>query len=164
LATAYLSLGSNLGDRLHLLKEAIKKIGRSGGISIKRTSPVYETQPVGFENQGWFLNLVVEAETSLEPLPLLEYLLSVEAEMGRKREERGGDRNIDLDLLLYDNRILSTDRLVIPHPRMHQRRFVLVPLAQIAPELLHPVLKKKIGELLINCEDRSVVTLYSETI
>lgn len=146
------------------MKEAIKKIGKSGSISIKRISPVYETQPVGYENQGWFLNLVVEAETSLEPLPLLEYVLSIEEQMGRKREEKWGPRNVDLDLLLYNNRILNTDRLVIPHPRMHQRRFVLTPLAQIAPELLHPVLKKKIGELLMNCEDRSVVTLYSEAI
>ena len=135
-----------------------------GRISIKKVSSVYETEPVGYENQGWFLNLALEAQTSFDPFSLLEHLLAIEDQMGREREEKWGPRNIDLDLLLYDNRIVESERLTIPHPRMHQRKFVLIPLAQIAPQLLHPVLKKNVLELLENCEDKSVVKLYSEKI
>ncbi|NIM96606.1 MAG: 2-amino-4-hydroxy-6-hydroxymethyldihydropteridine diphosphokinase [candidate division Zixibacteria bacterium] len=164
LATAYLSLGSNLGDRLQFLKEAIRKIGRSEKVSVEKVSPIYETQPVGYEDQGWFLNLVVEIQTSLKPVPLLQFLLSIEDQMGRKRERKWGRRNIDLDILLYDERVVDSAQLTIPHPRMHERTFVLTPLAQIAPELLHPLLKKKVEELLQSCEDKSVVRLYSETI
>ncbi len=163
MATAYLSLGSNLGDRLQFLEEAIKKTGGSEKVSVEKVSPIYETQPVRYEDQGWFLNLVVKIQTSLEPVPLLQFLLSIEDQMGRKREGKWGPRNIDVDILLYDNQILDTDRLTIPHPRMHERRFVLIPLAQIAPGLLHPLLKKNVEELLQSCEDKSVVRLYSVT-
>lgn len=164
MTTAYLSLGSNSGDRLQHLKGAIRNIEKSEKISIEKISSVYETQPVGFENQRWFLNLTLEVQTSFEPLPLLEYLLAIEDQMGRKREERWGPRNIDADILFYDDRIMDSDRLTIPHPRMHQRRFILMPLAQIAPQLLHPALKKSAGELLEGCEDKSTVILYSEKI
>ncbi len=164
LAKAYVCLGSNLGDRLQYLKRAIKKIEESNKISIKKISSVYESEPMGYENQRWFLNLVLEVKTSLDPFPLLEHLLAIEDQMGRKREEKCGPRNIDIDLLLYDKRIVDSNRLTIPHPRMHQRRFVLIPLAQIAPRLLHPVLKKSVDELLENCEDKSAVRLYSEKI
>jgi len=165
LATAYLSLGSNLGDRLQNLKRAISLIEESDKISIQNGSAVvYETEPVGYENQRWFLNLVLEVETSLDPLPLLDHLLSVEEQMGKKREKKRGPRNIDVDILLYDNRIVNSDRLTVPHPRMHQRRFVLIPLTQIAPQLLHPLLKKTVKELLDGCEDKSIVKLYPEKI
>lgn len=164
LAKAYLSLGSNLGNKLRFLKEAISRIEESGKISIGKISSVYETQPVGYENQGWFLNLVAEIKTSLVPQDLLEYTLSVEDQMGRKREVKWGPRNIDIDILLYDNQILRSDHLTLPHPRMHERRFVLLPLAEIAPNLLHPQLKKSIEELLEDCEDKSKVLLTSEKI
>ena len=164
MATAYLSLGSNSGDRLQFLKGAIRKIEESHKISIKKASSVYETQPVGYINQGWFLNLVLEVQTSFDPLPLLEHLLAIEDQMGRKREAKWGPRNIDVDLLLYDNQLVHSDRLIIPHPQMHKRRFVLIPLAEIAPQLLHPLLKKSAPQLLEGCKDKSMVRLYSEKI
>jgi 2-amino-4-hydroxy-6-hydroxymethyldihydropteridine diphosphokinase len=162
LPTAFLSLGSNLGDRLANLKRTIEKIEESRQMKVMKTSPVYETEPVGYENQGRFLNLVVEVQTSLEPFALLERLLSIENQMGRKREKRWGSRNIDLDILLYDNRTVDSERLTIPHPRMHERRFVLVPLAQIAPKLRHPRLKKNVEELLADCQDKSEVRPHPE--
>ena len=162
--TAFLSLGSNLGDRLANLKRAIEKIEESDKLEVKKVSPVYETEPVGRENQGWFLNLVLQVETSLEPFALLERFSSIEDQMGRKREKRWGSRNIDLDILLYDTRMVDSERLTIPHPRMHERRFVLVPLAQIAPKLLHPRLKKNIEELLVCCRDGSGVRPYPEKV
>ncbi len=162
--TAFLSLGSNLGDRLANLKRAIEKIEESDKLEVKKVSPVYETEPVGRENQGWFLNLVLQVETFLEPFALLERLSSIEDQMGRKREKRWGSRNIDLDILLYDTRMVDSERLTIPHPRMHERRFVLVPLAQIAPKLLHPRLKKNIEELLVCCRDGSGVRPYPEKV
>ncbi|MCK4404209.1 MAG: 2-amino-4-hydroxy-6-hydroxymethyldihydropteridine diphosphokinase [candidate division Zixibacteria bacterium] len=164
MATVHVSLGSNLGDRFQHLRTAIEKIEESDKILIKEVSSVYESEPVGYENQRWFLNLVFEVQTSFDPLLLLEYLLAIEDQMGRKREEKWGARNIDLDLLLYDNLIVNSDRLTIPHPQMHQRRFVLIPLAQIAPQLLHPLLKKTVRQLLESCEDKSMVKLYSEKI
>jgi 2-amino-4-hydroxy-6-hydroxymethyldihydropteridine diphosphokinase len=162
LATAYLSLGSNRGNRLQFLKQAIKGIEESDTISIKKISPVYETQPVGIENQDWFLNLAVEVQTSLDSPSLLKFLLAIEERMGRTRELKWGTRNIDLDILLFDDQIVNTDQLDIPHPQMHLRRFVLVPLSEIAPEASHPVFKKTIKQLLKTCEDNSTVKLYLE--
>lgn len=162
MATAFLSLGSNLGDRLGNLRRAVDKIEESGRIEAKGISPVYETEPVGRQDQGWFLNLVLRVQTSLEPLALLERLLSVEVGMGRTREKESGPRNIDLDILLYDDRTVDSERLTIPHPRMQERRFVLVPLAQIAPELVHPRLQKSVEELLALCRDRSEVRPHTE--
>jgi 2-amino-4-hydroxy-6-hydroxymethyldihydropteridine diphosphokinase len=153
-----------LGDRLANLKRAIEKIEEPSQILVTKVSPVYETEPVGRENQGWFLNLVLQVETSLEPFALLERLSSIEDQMGRKREKRWDSRNIDLDILLYDTRMMDSERLTIPHPRMHERRFVLVPLAQIAPKLLHPRLKKNIEELLVCCRDGSGVRPYPEKV
>jgi len=160
LATAYLSMGSNLGDRLRYLKKAIEKIGESKRISVINISSIYETEPVGNENQPRFLNLVIEVQTSLDPLPLLERLLAIEKEMGRKREDRWGPRNIDIDILIYDDLVMESDQLTIPHPRMHQRKFVLVPLAEIAPQTLHPLLKKNVKEIKESCDDNSEVNVF----
>ena len=160
MATAFLSLGSNLGDRLGNLRRAIDKIEESDEIEIEEVSSVYETEPLGRQDQPWFLNLVLRLQTSLEPLALLERLLAVEEAMGRRREEDEAPRNIDLDLLLYDDRMVDSESLTIPHPRMHERRFVLVPLAQISPQLLHPRLQSSVEELLRLCRDKSEVRSY----
>jgi 2-amino-4-hydroxy-6-hydroxymethyldihydropteridine diphosphokinase len=146
------------------LKDAISKIEESDRITINEISSVYETPPVGYKNQGSFLNLVIEIDTTLVPQDLLEYILSVEDQMGRTREVKWGPRNIDIDILLYDNQLIQSNHLTVPHPRLHQRKFVLIPLAEIAPRLLHPQLKKSVKELLEGCEDKSEVRLTSEKI
>jgi 2-amino-4-hydroxy-6-hydroxymethyldihydropteridine diphosphokinase len=164
LAQVYLSLGSNLGERLRYLKKAIEKIGEADSVIIRKVSPVYETAPVGKPDQPRFFNLAVLIETSLPPLPLLDFLLEIEKKLGRERKEKWGSRTIDLDILLYDELITHSVRLTLPHPRMHQRRFVLVPLAQINPHLFHPLLKKSVAEILRLCPDESEVELSEEKI
>ncbi len=135
---AYLGLGSNLGDRGAYLKMALQALDSHPRIQITRTSSVYESEPVGFLDQEWFLNQVVEIETSLSPHALLHVLQEIENRLGREREIRWGPRVIDLDLLLFENRLLSNSELTVPHPRMYERNFVLVPLNEIAPNFLHP--------------------------
>lgn len=135
---AYLGLGSNLGDREEYLDRARKELARHPQIKVTRNSSLYETEPAGYLEQGWFLNQVVEIETDLQPLELLEVMQGVENRLGRKREIRGGPRTIDVDLLLFENLGFSTFELTIPHPRMYGRNFVLVPLSEIAPHFVHP--------------------------
>lgn len=138
--------------------EAVRKMKQSKEIKICKASSVYETQPVEYKNQPWFLNMVLEVETTLEPLNLLELFLGIESQMGRKRTLRYGPRNIDLDLLLYDEIILNSDRLTLPHPRMHEREFVLVPLVEVAPKVVHPLLKKSMERLLEELSTDSIQT------
>lgn len=142
----YLSLGSNIGDRAMNLREAIERLGELGRVAA--VSSLYETEPVEFTEQPWFLNCVVELETSLTPVQLLAGILEIEKQMGRYRGKKKGPRNIDLDVLLYGDRIVDSPELTIPHPAMEERRFVLAPLAEIAPEVTHPVCKKSVRELL----------------
>jgi 2-amino-4-hydroxy-6-hydroxymethyldihydropteridine diphosphokinase len=143
---AYLSLGSNIGDREGNLREAIMRLGTLG--RILSVSSFYETEPVEFTDQPWFLNCAVALETALPPRQLMETALQVEREMGRERMQKKGPRIIDIDILLFGDLEIETRELTIPHPAMHLRRFVLEPLAEIALELRHPVLKKTIRELL----------------
>jgi len=143
---AYLSVGSNIGDREGNLRGAITRLGTLG--RILSVSSFYETEPVEFTDQPWFLNCAVALETSLPPQQLMETALQVEREMGRERVQKKGPRIIDIDILLFADLEIKTRELTIPHPAMHLRRFVLEPLAEIAPELRHPVLKKTIRELL----------------
>ena len=145
--TVYLALGSNIGDRESNLRAAIESM-TSAGISVLRESPVYETEPVGYAAQRWFLNMVVEAETVLFPVQLLTRINKVERALGRVRTIPNGPRTIDIDILLYGNSVIRTPRLEIPHPRMHERRFVLAPLAQLAPDLRHPVSRKTVRQML----------------
>ena len=120
----------------------------SAGISVLRESPIYETEPVGYTAQRWFLNMVVEAETALFPMQLLTRAGKIERTLGRVRTIPNGPRTIDIDILLYGTAVVRTPRLDIPHPRMHERRFVLVPLADLAPDLRHPVSRKTVRQML----------------
>jgi 2-amino-4-hydroxy-6-hydroxymethyldihydropteridine diphosphokinase len=158
---AYIGLGSNLGDRAGHLLLALRGM-MNAGLNIARLSSVYETEPVDVSSQPYFLNMVAELSGALPaPEQLLARLLRIEYALNRRRRQPRGPRTIDLDLLLYDERQSSTEFLMLPHPRLHQRRFVLTPLAEIAPRLLHPTLKRTIGELLGATEDTSEVKLWT---
>jgi len=143
---AYLSLGSNVGDRAGQLRDAIARMEATG--RVVAVSSFYETEPVEFTDQPWFLNCVVALETLLAPQQLMAALLGFEQAMGRRRTQKKGPRTIDIDILLYGDEIVDTPELKIPHPAMHARRFVLEPLVEIAPGVRHPVLKKTVRELL----------------
>jgi 2-amino-4-hydroxy-6-hydroxymethyldihydropteridine diphosphokinase len=145
-STAYLSLGSNVGNREANLREAIARLEDEG--RIVSASSFYETEPVEFTDQAWFLNCTVALETSNTPEQLMAAVLHIEKGMGRQRLRRKGPRNIDIDILLFGDEIFDSATLTIPHPALHQRRFVLQPLAEIAPAVHHPVLQKTIQELL----------------
>jgi 2-amino-4-hydroxy-6-hydroxymethyldihydropteridine diphosphokinase len=150
----YIALGSNMGDRAGMLGRAIAAMN-SAGISVVRQSSLYVTEPVGAPGQGWFLNAVVEAETSLLPLQLLHALLKIERELGRRRLTPHGPRAIDLDILFYGSSVIRSRDLEVPHPRLTERRFVLIPLAQLAPDFRHPVSHKSVNQLLAETPDRS---------
>jgi len=141
--TVYLSLGSNLGDREQNLRAAIARLR-----GVLAVSSFYETEPVEFTEQPWFLNCAVAVRTELTPEQFLAKIQQIEHEMGRRRIQPKGPRNIDIDILLFGDSIINTPELDVPHPAMHQRRFVLEPLNEIAPEARHPVLKKTVRELL----------------
>ncbi|NLT96110.1 MAG: 2-amino-4-hydroxy-6-hydroxymethyldihydropteridine diphosphokinase [Clostridia bacterium] len=141
MAKAFLGLGSNLGDKRANLEEALKKLKNHPRIEILKVSSFYETEPVGFIEQDWFLNIAVKIDTSLTPLELLEFCQSIERDLLRKREIRWGPRTIDLDILLYENFTSQSEKLTIPHPRMKERAFVLVPLEEIEPDLVLDGLK-----------------------
>ena len=155
----YLSLGSNLGDRAANLERAIEALSEIG-VRVLRRSSIYETEPVDFLAQPWFLNCVVEAETSLEPRQLLEGLQAIERKLGSKKLVPRGPRIIDLDILIYDTAVIHEAGMEIPHARLTERRFVLVPFAELAPKLQHPVLRTTIAELLAATQDRSAVQIW----
>jgi len=157
----YLSLGSNVGDREANLRAAIAALAGTG-VRVTRVSSFYETEPVDFLEQPWFLNCVVEGETELEPLALLRALREIESRMGNKKLIAKGPRLIDMDILLYGQETIDTPELQVPHPRMTERRFVLVPLAEIAPELRHPSWSGTLTHLLACTTDRSEVQRYRE--
>lgn len=153
--TVYLSLGSNLGDREANLRAAIQNLEELGHVTA--TSSFYETEPVDVKDQPWFLNCAVKLETELMPKQLLKAVLALEERMGRRRMQLKGPRTIDLDIVLFGNSVIESKELVVPHPRMHERRFVLEPMTEIAVDVRHPGLKKTMRELRDGLADRATV-------
>lgn len=158
----YLCLGSNSGDRLKLIEQAVGFLNLAQDIKLIRTSALYETEPWGVKNQNWFLNMAVEIKTSLSPQDLLVKLQNIERTLGRNREKeiRWGERPIDIDIIFYDNLVLESDVLTIPHKFMHKRAFVLVPLLELIPDFVHPVFNITISQLYDNLEEVEEVYLY----
>ncbi|MCY7432837.1 2-amino-4-hydroxy-6-hydroxymethyldihydropteridine diphosphokinase [Bacillus safensis] len=153
--TAYIALGSNIGKKETYLKEAVKKLHEHPEVQVELISSIYETAPVGYENQDDFLNMAVKITTSLRPEELLSLTQKIEQDLGRTREVRWGPRTADLDILLYNRENIETEQLVVPHPRMYERLFVLVPMSEICPE---------IGEVQINAvTDQEGVSIWKKT-
>jgi 2-amino-4-hydroxy-6-hydroxymethyldihydropteridine diphosphokinase len=159
--TAYIALGTNLGEREDNLLQALRLLPESG-VHIRRVSSIYETEPVDYLDQEWFLNMVLEAQTELDALDLLSALRVIEARMGSKKAFAKGPRKIDLDILLYGNDTIDTPELQVPHPRMLERKFVLIPLAEIAPGLRHPDWKSGVAHILATSTDRSAVKKFRD--
>ncbi len=157
---AFIEIGSNLGDRMQYCKNAVDEIGSFA--KIIKASSIYETEPVGKENQPEFINCVAEIETELSPQDLLKQLNLVELKLGRVRDEKWGPRTIDLDIILYDDQVINDNNLVIPHPRAHLRRFVLEPLSEIAPQFVHPQFNVSVLDLLNEIEDNKSVIKISD--
>ena len=157
--TVYIALGTNIGDRAENMQQALKKL--ESIMQVEERSPIYETPPWGLVDQPDFLNQVVRGETELSPVELIKALKEIESEMGRVPTIRYGPRLIDLDLLLYDDLVFETEKLSIPHPRMRGRAFVLVPLADLAPEIIHPVYGETVIEMLAEV-DPAGIHVYSD--
>ncbi len=154
--TVYIALGTNVGEREANLLQALQLLPESG-VQIRRVSSIYETEPVDYLDQEWFLNAALEGQTELDALDLLSALRVIEARMGSKKAFAKGPRKIDLDILLYGDETIDTPELQVPHPRMLERKFVLIPLAEIAPGLRHPSWKSGIAHLLVASSDHSAV-------
>ncbi|MDE3019798.1 MAG: 2-amino-4-hydroxy-6-hydroxymethyldihydropteridine diphosphokinase [Nitrospirota bacterium] len=157
----YIGFGSNLGDRLDFCDRAVTLLGLLPHSQVTGVSSLYETEPLPEHSPGpsWFLNGIVRFETDLTPRSLLDVCREVEQSLGRDPDHRDGPRTLDLDILLYGTRVINEPGLIVPHPRLHLRRFVLEPLAELAPDLLHPLLNKTVRELLAQLTDRSAVRL-----
>ena len=153
----YLGLGSNLGEREKYLNNALGELKKLQDVKVIWTSSVYETEPRGMTDQPSFLNAVVQVETSLKPDELFRKVKSIESGTGRKTSERWGPREIDIDILVYDGLVFDDDKLKVPHPEMEKRRFVLVPLREIAPDLVHPISGLTVEEMASACTDRGRV-------
>ena len=158
----FLGLGSNLGRRPDNLRRALRFLRKLSEIKVVETSFLYKTSPVEYTPQRDFINGVMEIRTRLSPMQLLEKIIEIESRMGKSTPFRYGPRKIDIDLLLYGRRIIKRKRLTVPHPRLHRRRFVLVPLAEMASGTLHPILRRKIGTLLEKCADSGEVSQWGK--
>ena len=159
-ATAYLSLGSNLDERLQFLREAILLLNENEQIEVMDVSSIYETDPVGYVDQGNFLNVVIKIETSYTAHQLLKECMLIEQKLGRKREIRWGPRTIDLDILLYNHENIQSEDLSIPHPRMHERAFVIIPLLEIEPNIMLPTMDSPLHDILEGVPDKKGVRLW----
>ena len=166
MAIVYLSLGSNKGDRIGFVQQATSLLNGYENINVVQSSSLYETEPWGVESDNWFVNAVIQVSTSLSPRTLLSQCQKIENVLGRNREIEGRyvDRNIDIDILLYDNLIVSEQDLIIPHVHFHERAFTLVPMLEIAPDVVHPVYKKTMTDLYEELENPEMVYLYGTRI
>ena len=153
---AYISAGSNMGDRLQNCRKGIEALTESGNSRILAQSCIYKTEPVDYEDQDWFINMMVKLETAHDPFQLLDQIEDIQRAAGRVHDPiRFGPRILDLDIILYDDRIIESERLVVPHPRMHKRRFVLKPICDIDSSIIHPVLKQEMYFLLKRLGDEN---------
>ncbi|RSD24477.1 2-amino-4-hydroxy-6-hydroxymethyldihydropteridine diphosphokinase [Mesobacillus subterraneus] len=159
---AYIALGSNLGDRFGYLVQAILLLGSNEEISVVNTSSVYETDPVGYTDQNQFLNMAIQVETSLGPVELLDTCLEIELKLGRKREMKWGPRTLDLDILLYNHENIETEKLTVPHPRMSERAFVILPLLEMDPNLKLPNMAEPLKKCLLSIPDREGVRIWKQ--
>jgi 2-amino-4-hydroxy-6-hydroxymethyldihydropteridine diphosphokinase len=159
--TVFIGAGSNVGDRDNFLRKGISLLNASAAITVRRISSVYETEPLGEDASGAFLNLVIQAETSLTPDSLFHTLKAIEAAAGRISRTKWGDRELDLDLLLYDDECLAAPGLSIPHPEITSRDFVLVPLVELAPQLTHPATKQPFANYLEQLKDRFILRVWN---
>lgn len=150
--TAYLLLGSNEGDRVDWLNKAIEQLQETCG-QVTQQSDLYETAAWGIEDQPSFLNMALCISTTLQPTTLLKNINIIEANLGRQRTLKWGQRTLDIDILFYNSEVINLPELIVPHPQLEKRRFALVPLNEIAPDLMHPISHKKIAQLLDECED-----------
>jgi 2-amino-4-hydroxy-6-hydroxymethyldihydropteridine diphosphokinase len=158
--TAFISLGSNIGNRYDYLSKAIEYLNKHPKIQLVNTSSVYETDPVGYEDQDLFLNMVIEIQTEWSPLELLDFCLKVELELGRKREIVWGPRTIDLDILLYNQENIKSEKLIIPHPRMLERNFVMIPLSEIKPDIIIPNIEKPLDAWIKELANKEGVRIW----
>ncbi|WP_371931951.1 2-amino-4-hydroxy-6-hydroxymethyldihydropteridine diphosphokinase [Mesobacillus subterraneus] len=151
-----------MGDRFGYLTQAIILLEKYENIAVVKTSSVYETDPVGYTDQDQFLNMVIQVKTSLEPIELLDTCLEIELKLGRKREVKWGPRTLDLDILLYNNENVETEKLTIPHPRMSERAFVILPLLEMDPNLMLPTMKEPLKNCLLSIPDREGVRIWKQ--
>jgi len=159
---AYIALGSNLGDRFGYLTQAIILLEGQEKISVINTSSIYETDPVGYTEQDQFLNMVIKVATSLSPVELLDTCLDIELKLGRKREIKWGPRTLDLDILLYNHEIVETEKLTLPHPRMSERAFVILPLLEMDPYIKLPNAREPLANDLLRMPDREGVRIWKQ--
>ena len=162
MSRVFLSIGSNLGDRLSNIQQAVATLSMSDKIKIVKTSSFYETEPWGNKNQEWFINAALAIDTDYSPDELLKYCQNIEVQLGRirKENEKWSQRAIDIDILMYDDLVISSKNLIVPHPFMHLRAFVLVPMLEVKSDLVHPVFKKTISELYDELSNPEDVFLY----
>ena len=159
---AYLSIGSNIGNRLEIFQKALQLLDENNEISVEELSSIYETDPVGYTNQACFLNAVLKISTSLQPEELLQICLFIESQLGRKREIRWGPRTLDLDILLYNQENIETESLIVPHPRMQERAFVIIPLMELDPDIKLPNVNAALDDILNQIPDKEGVRLWKQ--
>lgn len=163
--TVFISVGSNMGDRLRNCHEGVDRMAGDGHVSVLTRSGIYQTEPVDYADQNWFINYVVKGETVLDPFDLLEALQTIQRDAGRKKDPvRFGPRILDMDIIFYNDFVIDSEKLRIPHPRMHKRRFVLRPVCDIDPSIIHPVFKKDVQFLLdqLNTDDTQEMIKINE--